>query len=68
MLLPRHSSPSWEARDWKQALSAPQAGGFPTVVIQSLSLVRLFATPWTAARRAYLSFTISLELAQTHVC
>ena len=29
------------------------------VVVQSLSRVRLFATPWTAARQASLSFTIS---------
>ena len=32
------------------------------VVVQSLSPVRLFATPWTAARQASLSFTISLNL------
>ena len=36
-------------------------------VVQSLSRVRLFATPWTAARQASLSFTISRCLAQTHV-
>ena len=35
---------------------APNAG---VVVVQSLSHVRLFATPWTAARQASLSFTIS---------
>ena len=29
------------------------------VVVQSLSCVRLFATPWTAAYHAFLSFTIS---------
>ena len=29
------------------------------VVVQSLSLVQLFVTPWTAARQASLSFTIS---------
>ena len=29
------------------------------VVVQSVSRVRLFATPWTAARQASLSFTIS---------
>ena len=29
------------------------------VAVQSLSLVRFFATPWTAARQAYLSITIS---------
>ena len=32
------------------------------VVIQSLSHVRFFATPWTAARQASLSFTISWSL------
>ena len=35
------------------------------VVFQSLSRVQLFATPWTTARQASLSFTISL--AQIHV-
>ena len=30
--------------------------------VQSLSHVRLFATPWTAARQASLSFTISRSL------
>ena len=37
-----------------------------TVVLQSLSHVQLFATPWTAARWAPLSFTV-LEFAQIHV-
>ena len=32
------------------------------VVFQLLSRVRLFATPWTAARQASLSFTISWSL------
>ena len=32
------------------------------VVVQSLSCVWLFATPWTAAPQASLSFTISLSL------
>ena len=31
-------------------------------VVQSLSCVRLFATPWTAARQFSLSFTISQSL------
>ena len=31
-------------------------------VVQSFSCVRLFATPWTAARQASLSFTISRSL------
>ena len=37
------------------------------IVVQSLSCVQLFATPWTAALQAPLSFSISLEFAQTHV-
>ena len=32
------------------------------VVVQSLSHVQLFATPWTAAHQASLSFTISRSL------
>ena len=32
------------------------------VVVHSLSRVRLFANPWTAARQAYLFFTISRSL------
>ena len=32
------------------------------VEVQSLSPVQLFATPWTAAHQASLSFTISLNL------
>ena len=31
-------------------------------VVQSISHVQLFATPWTAARQASLSFTISQSL------
>ena len=37
------------------------------VLVQSPSRVWLFATPWTAARQASLSFTILLEFAQTRV-
>ena len=32
------------------------------VVLQLLSCVQLFVTPWTAAHQASLSFTISLSL------
>ena len=35
---------------------------FVVVVVQSLSGVWLFATPWTAARQASLSFTFSCSL------
>ena len=34
----------------------------PVVVVQSLSRVRLFVTPWTTAHQASLSFTISWSL------
>ena len=33
-----------------------------SVVVQSLTCVQLFVTPWTAASQASLSFTISLSL------
>ena len=32
------------------------------IIVQSLSRVRLFATPWTAALQASLSFTIFWRL------
>ena len=35
-------------------------------IVQLLSCVQLFKTPWTAACQAFLSFTIS-EFAQIHV-
>ena len=43
---------------------APQADSLPSLVaiIQLLRCVQLFATPWTAARQASLSFTISQSL------
>ena len=44
----------------KQAISFIHLCVF--VVVQSLSHVRFFVTPWTAARQASLSFTISLSL------
>ena len=34
---------------------------FPTPVVHSLSHVQLFATPWTVAHQASLSFIISHE-------
>ena len=34
----------------------------PNMVVQSLSRVQLFETPWSAARQASLSFTISRSL------
>ena len=47
----------------KQSCSAMSSNySTHTVVVQSLSHVRLFLTPWTAARQASLSFTISQSL------
>ena len=37
------------------------------IVVQSLSHVQLFATPWSAAHQALLSSTISWEFAQINV-
>ena len=37
-------------------------GGYAFVVIQSLSCVQLFVTPWVAACQAPLSFTVSWSL------
>ena len=46
--------------------STALAGGFfttePPAVVQSLRRVLLFATPWTAAHQASLSFTVSWSL------
>ena len=39
-----------------------QEGESYVVVVQSVSPVRLFATPWTATRQAFLSFTVSQSL------
>ena len=47
---------SWFAHTWSKEELRKFA------VVQSLSHVRLFATPWTAACQAYLSFTISWSL------
>ena len=38
------------------------------VVVQSFSCVRLFATPWTAAYQASLSFTVSQSLPTKLMC
>ena len=49
-------SSGWRGlRRWRSQDTGPA----DVVVVQLLSRVRLFATPWTAARQASLSFTIS---------
>ena len=50
--------------DWQERfLPLGPPGKYP---VQSLSRVRLFATPWTAERQASLSVTNSLEFTQAH--
>ena len=51
--------PQWP---WKQPMYFASMSSLLKVVVQSLSRIRLFATPWTAARQASLSFTISQSL------
>ena len=54
---PSHKNPQPE-----QMQRCAQAHSEGLHVVQSLSGVRLFATPWTAARQASLSITSSLSL------
>ena len=51
-----------DARSILFTTNSPVSFLFYIVVLQSLSRVRLFATPWTAARQASLSFTNSWSL------
>ena len=46
----------------RENLGAPSASFPPFSSVQSLSYVRLFATPWTAALQASLSITNSQSL------
>ena len=52
---------SFSSFSWAQ-LGEPHPRGELAVGIQSLSRVWLFATPWTAACQASLSFTVSCSL------
>ena len=54
----------WEVGEfiWLRPLSSPQRGVNAISSVQSLSRVRLFATPWTAARQASLFSTNSRSL------
>ena len=46
---------------WSETLLGLSQAVF-SIVVQSLSRVQFFATPWAAARQASLSFTISVSL------
>ena len=50
-----------------QVSQEPEWGLICIAIVQPLSCVQLFGTPWTAARQASLSFAVSLEFAQIHV-
>ena len=53
--------PPDELTHWKyhHGNSGQKLGNYPFFVVQSLSCVQLFATPWSAACQTSLSFTIS---------
>ena len=54
----------WGSSGWSEALRAPGnlVGSVQFSSVQSLSCVRLFATPWITARQASLSITNSWSL------
>ena len=55
----------WEHRIWAKLLSVPVSCIIlinVVVIVQILSCIQLFATPWTAAYQASLSFTVSWSL------
>ena len=60
--LTRVRQSSWETRGWWGKTLEGKAAAQRVVVVQLLSRVQLFATPWTAACQASLSFTISWSL------
>ena len=55
---------------WEQAccLNSPISSSLHRRVVQSLSHVQLFVTPWTATRQASLSFIISWNLLKLFIC
>ena len=53
---------SWEGRKTSEIQVWSSVNSYVVAVVQSLSHVRLFATRWTAARQASLSFAISRSL------
>ena len=56
------SNKRWDSQSANQAKEARWKPNWVVVAVQSLSRAQLFATPWTAARQASLSFTISQSL------
>ena len=59
---PPISQPFIKSRSRDPSYSAQERTDCCCSVMQSLSCVRLFATPWTAAGQASLSFTVSQSL------
>ena len=60
LYLYRFNQPQIEFESRTQEYQDPLC--YVVVVVQSLSHVRLFANPWTAAHQASLSFTVSQSL------
>ena len=56
------TSTTWAARNCFRKVNKSRFASVIVVVIQSLSHIKLFVTPWTAACQAFLSFTISRRL------
>ena len=56
------TSTTWAARNCFRKVNKSRFASVFVVVIQSLSHIQLFVTPWTAACQAFLSFTISRRL------
>ena len=56
------TSTTWAARNCFRKVNKSRFASVIVVVIQSLSHIQLFVTPWTAACQAFLSFTISRRL------
>ena len=60
--VPKQYTTNWTKMIRERKTSPYSSWLFWLVVFQSLSCVQLFATPWTAACQASLSFTISWSL------
>ena len=52
----------WQLKPWILTTRPPRNSHFVVVIVQLLSCVWLFATPWTAGLQVSLSFTISQSL------
>ena len=58
----RGHNASWQPQEGSLLTPQEPTHSWRPIVVQSLNCVRLFVTPWTAACKAFLSFTISWSL------